>query len=144
MVIKNKKAKFNYRLFDKFEAGIELKGAEVKAIKMGRGDISRSFAKFMGTDLFLLGANIPTNNPDLDPIRNRRLLLHKKELSSIMQEIKAKKLTLIPTKLYTKGRLIKAEIALAKTKRKFEKKKALKKKDVERDIERELKGIKRF
>ena len=144
MVIRNKKAKFNYRLFDRFEAGIELKGAEVKAIKMGRGDISRSFAKFMGTDLFLLGANIPTNNPDLDPMRTRRLLLHRKELSSIMQEIKAKKLTLVPTRLYTKGRLIKAEIALAKTKRRFEKKRALKKKDIERDTEKELKGIKRF
>lgn len=144
MIIRNKRAKFNYRLFDRFEAGINLKGAEVKALKTGRGDISRAFAKFVGGELFLLGANIPTNNPDLDPVRSRKLLLHKKELFLIKQQIQAKKLTLVPTKLYTRKRLVKAEIALAKTKRKFEKKRALKKKDVERDVEKELKGVKKF
>ena len=73
-----------------------------------------------------------------DPTQSRKLLLHRTELTSLITKMKQKKLTLIPTKVYTKGRLVKLEIALAKTKRKFEKKESIKRKDLEREIEREL------
>lgn len=141
MIIPNKKARFNYILLEKYEAGISLLGAEVKAIRSGHADISGSYAKVIDSEIYLVNANIPVaNKKDYDAARTRKLLLHRKQIITIKSKIKAKKLTIVPTKLYTKGRLIKAEIALAKTKRKFEKKKILKKKEIEREIERELKS----
>lgn len=140
MRVINKQAKFNYKLFDKYEAGISLLGAEVKVVRKGNVDLSRSFAKIIGGEAYLINANIPVaGKKNYDSARTRKLLLHKDEIVSIKTKIKAKKLTLVPTMLYTKGRLVKAEIALAKTKRKFEKKEAIKKKDIEREIEQELK-----
>ncbi len=143
MKIYNRKARFNYNLFDKYETGISLVGGEVKAVRQGSVDISQSYAKVINGEAFLINANIPVaGKKDYDAQRTRKLLLHKKELVSIESKIKAKKLTLVPVKVYTKGRLIKVEIALAKSKRKYEKKESIKKKDIERDIERELIGDK--
>ncbi|MCH7641494.1 SsrA-binding protein SmpB [Patescibacteria group bacterium] len=143
MKITNKRARFNYKLFDKYEAGLVLNGAEVKAIRRGSADLSQSYAKIIDDEVYLINANIPVEGKkDYSPTRTRKLLLHKDQIISIKSKVKAKKLTLVPTKLYTKGRLIKAELALAKAKRKFEKKEAIKRKDIERDIERELRGEK--
>lgn len=143
MRILNKRAKFNYRLFERFEAGIVLGGGEVKAIRRGNIDLSLSYAKVIDDEIFLINANIPVEGKkDYSPTRTRKLLLHRKEAVSIKTKIKAKRLTLVPTKVYTKGRLVKVEISLAKAKRKFEKKEAIKKKDIEREIERELRGDK--
>ena len=143
MKITNKRARFNYELFDKYEAGLVLNGAEVKAIRRGSADLSQSYAKIIDDEVYLINANIPVEGKkDYSPTRTRKLLLHKDQIISIKSKVKAKKLTLVPTKLYTKGRLIKAELALAKAKRKFEKKEAIKRKDIERDIERELRGEK--
>lgn len=137
----NKKANFNYELFDKFEAGISLLGVEVKELRKGSIDLSRSYAKIIDGEVYLINANIPVpGKKDYQSTRSRKLLLNKNQIISIQSKIKAKKLTLVPTKVYTKGRLIKAEIALAKAKRKFEQKEAIKRKDIEREIERELKG----
>lgn len=139
----NRKAKFNYNLFEKYEAGIVLAGAEVKAIRKGDIDLSNSFAKVMEDEVYLINVNIPVEGKkDYNPTRTRKLLLHKKEILSIKTKIKAKKLTLVPTKVYTKGRRIKAEIALAKSKKKYQKKETKKKKDIEREVERELRGRK--
>ncbi len=141
MRVVNRKAKFNYQLLEKFEAGIVLSGSEVKSIKQSRVDISNAFAKIINGEIYLINANIPiANGVNYDPSRMRKLLLHKDEIISIEGKIKQKKLTLVPTKVYTRGPLIKAEIALAKTKRKFEKKELLKKRDIKRDIEREIRG----
>ena len=91
--------------------------------------------------IYLVNASIPIEGKkDYDPRRSRKLLLHKNQIVSITTKTKAKRLTLVPTKVYTKGRLVKAEIALAKSKKKFEKKQILKKKDIEREIEQQLKG----
>jgi len=138
MQIKNKKARFNYNLLEDFETGIELKGGEVKSIKQGFADLSASYAKFLQGELYLINANIPTVQNNLDATRARKLLLHKKELVSIMTKIKAKKLTLVPISLYTRGRLVKVKLALAKRKKGFEKKESLKKKDMQREIEKTL------
>jgi SsrA-binding protein len=143
MTIVNRKAKFNYQLFEHLEAGVSLLGREAKAIRNQRGDLSNSYAKIINGEAFLLNANIPADNGgNYDSRRTRKLLLHKSEIVSILSKIKAKKLTLVPIKLYTKGRLVKVELALAKAKRKFEKKEAIKKKDVERELEKELKNVK--
>ncbi|OGM18697.1 SsrA-binding protein [Candidatus Woesebacteria bacterium RIFCSPHIGHO2_01_FULL_38_10] len=140
MKVINKKAKFNYKLIERFEVGIALQGAEVKAIRRGNVDLTQSFAKIIGDEIYLINTNVPgEGKKDYNSRRIIKLLLHKKEIISIKSKIKAKKLTLIPLSLYTKGRLIKAEIALAKAKRKFEKKEAIKKRDIEKEIEAELK-----
>lgn len=139
MRIFNRKARFNYQLFDRYETGISLTGGEVKAIKDGRADISQAYAKIIDNEAYLINANITVASAkEHKPSRTRKLLLHKKEIASIQAKLKAKKLTLVPVKMYTKRRLIKLELALAKPKRKFEKKEAIKKKDIEREIEREL------
>lgn len=140
MRITNKRARYDYRLFDKYEAGVSLTGAEVKAIRNGRANISQSYAKIINGEIYLINANIQAKGvKDYDPLKTRKLLLKKAEIVSIQTKIKQKKLTLMPTKLYTRGRLIKIEIALAKAKRKFEKKEAIKKKDIEREIAKALK-----
>ncbi len=141
MKIVNRKAQFNYQLIERIEAGIVLAGHEVRAVKNGRVDLATAYAKIIGDEAYLVNANIASDiSGDHNPTRSRKLLLHKDQIISLKTKIKAKKLTLVPTKMYTKARLIKVEIALAKTKRKFEKKELKKRKDIEREIERELKG----
>jgi SsrA-binding protein len=142
MKILNKKAKFNYILFERYEAGVSLLGAEVKAIRRNRADISNSFARIINSEVYLINANIPTDTPNANPTRTRKLLLHKNQITALKTKIKANKLTLVPTKLYNKGSFVKVEIALAKTKREFEKRESLKRKDIEREIEKELRGNK--
>lgn len=136
MIITNKKAGFNYILFNRFEAGIVLSGLEVKSIKDNRADISNAYVKIMGGEAFLINANLPLQTDD--PTRTRKLLLHRDQLTSLDSKTHQEKLTLIPTKLYTKGRLVKIQLALAKAKREFEKKESIKRKDIEREAEREL------
>jgi SsrA-binding protein len=137
-IIVNKKAGFNYTLGDRLEAGIALTGLEVKSIKENRTDISNAYVKIINGEAFLVNANMPLQKDE--PLRTRKLLLHRNQLLSLETKIKQEKLTLIPTKLYTKNRFVKLEIALAKSKRTFEKKDLIKKKDIEREVERELKG----
>lgn len=137
--IENRKARFEYQIFESIEAGIVLLGGEVKSIRGRRATISESYAKIINSEVFLINANIPIEGKkDYDPNRTRKLLLSKDQIISISSKIKAKKLTLVPLKLYTKGRLIKVQLALAKSKRKFEKKQSLKEKDLEREIQSEL------
>lgn len=141
MQVINKKAKFNYNLLERFEAGIVLIGAEAKAIRNRNINLSESFAKIINGEMFLINANIPVEGKkDYVSTRTRKLLLHKVELISLESKIKQKKLTVVPTKIYTKGKLIKLELALAKTKRKFEKRESLKKKDIELEIQKEIRG----
>lgn len=143
MKIVNKKAKFNYILYERYEAGIALSGSEAKALKTTGGNLNDSYVKIIDNELYLVNANIPVKGKkDYNSTRSRKLLLHKKEILSLKTKVKAKKLTLVPTKVYNRGHLVKVEIALAKSKRKFEKKESIKKKDIEREIERELRGRK--
>lgn len=140
MKILNKKASFNYNLLEKIEAGIVLTGSEVKTI-IGRGaDLKNAFVKIINGEAYLINANIFDESQE--PTRTRKLLIKKREIVSLENKIKAKKLTLIPTKMYNKGRRIKVEVALAKPKKQFEKKESIKIKDVEKELERELKEFK--
>lgn len=142
--IRNKKAAFNYELLDSMEAGIELFGHEVKAIRGGHGNLEGSYIIVRGNEAYLIGALISpyqqTNTPDsYDERRNRRLLLHKKEIQKISEIGKGTGQTIIPIALYAKGRVIKLEIAIAKGKKKIDKRNTIQKRESSREIHRELK-----
>lgn len=141
MNIANRRARFNYAFEpERYEAGVSLTGGEAKAVRTGHIDLNGSVARILNGEAFLINANIPVlGATKYDAKRTRKLLLHKQEILSIATKMKQRKLTLVPTKVYTKGRLIKCELALGKTKRKFEKKEAIKRKDIERELEREFK-----
>lgn len=140
----NKKARFNYEILEKYEAGIELLGVEVKSVRGGQMSLEGAFVIIRGGEAFLINASIPPyqvkNSPkDYDPLRNKKLLLTKKEIAELSGSEKNKSLTIIPISVYNKGRKIKAEIALVKGKKKFDKRETLKKRNVEREIRREYK-----
>lgn len=142
MKIDNKRAKFEYELTGEgIEAGIALKGMEAKSIREGRGDLSNAFVKIIGTELFLVNANIPASGiAGYDSIRSRKLLLHKREILSLITKSKQKKLQIVPVRMYNKGRLVKLYCELGVGKRKFDKKAAIKAHDIKRDIEKEFRG----
>ncbi len=143
MKIVNKYASHNYYLYDPIEAGIALIGAEVKAIRKGAIDISNAHAKIIEDEVFLVNASIPVpEKKNYNATRIRKLLLHKGEIISIQSKIKAKKLTIVPTKVYTKDHLVKVQLTLAKGKKTHQKKDSLKKRDIDRDTERALRGDK--
>jgi SsrA-binding protein len=141
MKIPNRRAKFDYILEpEKFEAGLSLTGGEAKAIRTGHADLSGSVARIMNGEAYLINANIPVMGAvKYDAKRTRKLLLHSGEILSISIKMKQRKLTLVPVKMYTKGRFVKIELALGKPKKKFEKKEAIKKKDIERELARDFK-----
>jgi|SRR3989344_115893 len=142
MRILNRKAKFNYFLYERLEAGISLLGGEARAVRSGKVDLSQSYVKLIDNQAFLVNANIPIEGKkDYESTRSRKLLLHKDQIVSLKTKIKSKRLTVVPVRMYNKGRLLKVEIALAKSKRKFEKKEAIKRKDIEREIEEEFKNL---
>ena len=139
----NKKARKNFEILEKIEAGIVLTGPETKSAKEGAVDLSASFAKFLKGELYLVGAKISpykfASIENYDPERSRKLLLKKSELKRLLGKLQEKGLTLIPLKLYAKKGWIKVELGLAKGKKKFEKREILKQKAIKREIERELK-----
>lgn len=141
----NKKALFNYYLVDTFEAGISLLGTEVKSVKGGDVSINEAFVIFEDNELFLVKSHIPAyqpsnTSPAYDPYRKRKLLLKKEQIARIQKRRETDNLTLIPIKLYNKGPLIKLEIALARGKKKADKRESIKTRDVERDLGRRLKN----
>lgn len=143
--IQNRKARFNYEILDTFEAGLVLHGYEVKAIRAGKGRLEGSFVIIRGGEAFLVGATIapfqPANTPkSYDPERARKLLLSKKELALLENQTETARLTAVPLKLYNAGRNIKLELALARGKKKYDKRETLKARDSKRDIERTLKN----
>jgi len=132
MKIINRKARFNFKLEpERYEAGIALTGEEVKAVKGGRVDISSAHAIIVQNEAWLLNANIMVAK---DPTRTKKLLLKRQEITSIGSLLKLKRLTLVPLSMYTTRRLIKVKLALGKSKRKFEKKKTVKVRELERKL----------
>lgn len=142
MQVFNKKARFEYELTpEKVEAGIVLKGVEAKSFRDGRIDISQSYVKVIDGEIYLINANIPAQGIKwYEPTRMRKLLLHKKEILSLITKMKQKKLQLVATKMYNSRHRIKLELVLGVPKRKFDKKESVKKKDIQMDIDRELRG----
>lgn len=142
MKIINRQAKFDYEVKERIEAGIMLSGAEVKSTKLGQADLSTAFCKFkpgrFGPELWVYNLHIypykHADNTDYDPKRARKLLVHKKEMVALQSRMKQARLLLIPTALYTHSGLIKLELGLARGKRIYEKREAIKKRDLEREI----------
>lgn len=141
IVIKNKKASHDYEFLEKFVAGIKLTGTEIKSIRMGKAALADSYCFFSDGELFLRGMHIAEywwgNLNNHDPLRERKLLLTKRELKRIERKVKETGLTIIVTKVFINDRgLAKAEIAISKGKREFDKRQSIKRKDTERELDR--------
>ena len=140
----NKKAKHDYFLEEKYEAGIELKGNEVKSIREGKVSIKESHVGDYKGELFIYNMNVTpyeqSYEKNIDPIRTRKLLLHKKEIDKLIGKVSQAGYTMIVNRIYLKDGLIKAEIALAKGKKIYDKRETIKKNDAKRKIERALKN----
>lgn len=141
----NRKVYFNYEILEKYEAGIELLGTEVKSVRGGKMSLEGAFVVVRGGEAFLINANIPPYQPnnapkDYDPLRNKKLLLTKKEIVTLAGSEKNKSLTIAPISVYNKGRKIKIEIALVKGKKKQDKRETIKKRETDREIRRTLKN----
>ena len=141
-IAKNRKAFHEYTINETYEAGIQLKGSEVKSIREGKASLKQSYIVIRRKEAWLKGCHIAsyshTGFEGHDTIRNRKLLLHKYEISRIESKLAEKGLTAIPTKLYFKGGIIKLEFGLAKGKKLYDKRATKKKRDVERDIQRAM------
>ena len=141
VLIHNKKAGFTYEIIERFEAGIELLGHEVKSIREGHGSLDGSYITIRGGEAFMMNVNIPPyqagNVTDYDPIRNRKILLTKEEIGRLAGL--AGGLTIVPISVYNKGRKIKVEIAIVRGKKQFDKRQTIKKRDTDREVRREFK-----
>jgi len=147
-LIQNKKVHLNYEILEKFDAGLELRGFEVKSLRNKQGSLEGAHVIIRGNEAFLVGAHIPpyqtANAPkSYDPYDNRKLLLTKKELAELAGAESQKGLTIAPISLYTKGRYVKLSLGIARGKKKYDKRETIKKKDTARDIERDIKGYSR-
>ena len=140
VIATNRKAKFEYFLLESFEAGIALTGSEIKSIRARQVSITEAYVQTDGKEAWLVDAHIapydPASRENHDPKRKRRLLLNKREISNIWQNIRQKGLTLIPTELYLKNGLAKINISLAKGKKLYDKRREIAKKDHQREIDR--------
>ena len=141
LISSNKKAYFDYTLFDKFEAGVSLLGTEIKSIRKNGANLKDSYIKITDNlEAILINCHISHyefgNINNHEPLRERKLLLNKKEILKILNKIKQEKYTVVPTKMYFSGRWVKLEIALAKGKKLYDKRETIKKKDIKRDMER--------
>lgn len=146
MRITHRRAFFDYEILEKKEAGINLSGAEVKAVRGGHADLTGSHVKIIGSEAYLINAKIYpysfARDQDYDERRTRKLLLHKKEILAFKSKAESGGLAIVALALYTTPHLVKVEIALAKGKKKYEKKETLKKKDIQRAVEQELEELK--
>ena len=142
VVATNRKAFHEYHILETFEAGVQLKGSEVKSIREGKASLKQAYILIRKGEAWLKGSHIAsyshTGSEGHEPPRDRKLLLHKKEIKRIGSKLAEKGLTAVPTKLYFKGGLIKLEFGLAKGKKLYDKRETKKKRDVERDIQRAL------
>ncbi|OGH10749.1 MAG: SsrA-binding protein [Candidatus Levybacteria bacterium RIFCSPLOWO2_01_FULL_36_13] len=142
MKITNRKAFFEYEILETFEAGINLYGHEVKSARLGKADLAGSFVRILGSEIYLVNAKIweyqPGQIEGYDEGRTRKLLLHKKQIISLKSKTEGSNLSLVPISMYLKNGFIKVEVGLGRGKKKYEKRQAIKKRDLQRDLEREL------
>jgi SsrA-binding protein len=138
----NKKAKFNYSVSENLECGIELKGTEVKSMKLGKFSFSDCYAKIDNDELWLIGLHITPyafgNRFNHDPDRPRKLLVHKQEIKRLKRKVREKGLTLIPLRFYLKRGMVKLELGVGKGKKLVDKREEIKRRDIKRDLEREF------
>jgi len=142
VLVTNRKAFFRYEVLERVEAGIALSGTEVKSIRAGGLNFSDSFVDFRGGELFLVGARIgPYSHGNIMnhlPERDRKLLLHKREILKLGGRVTGKGLTLVPLRAYLKNGRVKLEVGVARGKKSHDKREAIKKRDIERDTRQEM------
>lgn len=144
-LIEHKKARLNYEILEEFEAGLELLGTEVKSLRAGQGKLEGSHVVIRGGEAYMVGAHIPPFQPlntdkGYDPDRSRRLLLSKKELMQLADYESQKGLTIVPLRVYNKGKNLKLALAAARGRKAHDKRAVLKERDTKREIERTLKN----
>jgi len=143
IIAKNRKANFEYFLLDKYEVGIELQGSEIKSIRAGQVSIGEAFVQIENKEAWLVNSHVAKYDAasifNHDPKRKRKLLLHKKEINQIWNEVRQKGVTVVPTILYLRDGKAKLEIALAKGKKSYDKRDSIAKRDQEREISRSSK-----
>jgi SsrA-binding protein len=143
LIAENRRARHDYELLDRIEAGIVLTGTEVKSLREGRVQLGQSYADVRDGELWLVGASIATyeqgNIANHDPDRDRKLLLHRREIDSLYGKVSQRGLTLVPTRLYFKDGRVKVELALARGRERVDKRRAIAERDAKRQMERALK-----
>ena len=143
VIATNRKARHEYHILEKYEGGIVLKGSEVKALREGKANIKEAYVRLVKTELYVIGMHIGQYSnagySSHTPVRDRKLLLHKKELKKIQRMVEEKGKTLIPLSMYFKGGYVKVEFGLAQGKKLWDKRKNKMEKDVSRQIDREMK-----
>ncbi len=143
IIAKNRKANFEYFLLDKYEVGIELQGSEIKSIRAGQVSIGEAFVQIENKEAWLVNSHVAKYDAasifNHDPKRKRKLLLHKKEINQIWNEVRQKGVTVVPTILYLRDGKAKLEISLAKGKKSYDKRDSIAKRDQEREISRSRK-----
>ena len=143
MEIVNRKAKYNYQIFDTIEAGIVLTGTEIKSLKLGKANIKDSYVRVKNNEMYIINMHISSyengNIFNHDETRERKLLLHKKEIFKFRDKIKLEGYTIVPLKVYLKNGRAKVLIGLAKGKKNYDKREDIKKRDIERNIRARLK-----
>ena len=141
-IAENRRARHDYQLLERYEAGLQLTGTEVKSLRNGRVSLAQSYADVRDGEIWLVGARIDEyaqgNVANHDPDRDRKLLLHRREIDSLIGAVNQKGLTLVPTRLYFKNGRAKLEVALARGKEQRDKRRDIAKRDAQRDIERAL------
>jgi SsrA-binding protein len=146
VIAENRQAYFNYHLFDTFRAGILLSGAEVKSLRSGRANLRDAFGRVESGEVFLYNMHIPpyekSRISQTEATRKRKLLLNRSELKKIVGKVSERGMTLVPIKLYFLGDWAKVDLALAKAKKKYEKREAIREREVSREVEKVLKGKK--
>ena len=144
LIVDNRRARHDYHLLDRVEAGLVLTGTEVKSLRDGRASLQQAFAEVRGNEAWLVGAHISVydqgNRENHDPDRDRKLLLRRQEIDSLAGKVRERGLTLVPTKLYFRGGRAKVELALARGKELRDKRRDLAKREAQRDMERALKS----
>ncbi|MCD6256987.1 SsrA-binding protein SmpB [Candidatus Aerophobetes bacterium] len=146
-LIVNKRVKHEYEILESYEAGIVLKGSEVKSIREGRVSFTDSFVRIKNGEVWLCNLHIApysSSTENHDPKRDRKLLLHKKQITRLAGILSQRGLTLLPLRIYFKKNRAKVEVVLVKGKRKYDKREKLKRKDMEREMKREIKERERF
>ena len=147
LVADNRRARHDYHLLERLEAGLVLTGTEVKSLRGGRASLQQAYADVRDGEAWLVGAHIPTYEPgniaNHDPDRDRKLLLHRRELASLAGKVRERGLTLVPTRLYFKDGRAKVELALARGKEQRDKRRDIARREADRQIERALKSRRR-
>jgi SsrA-binding protein len=143
----NKKARHEYFILETFECGIELFGTEVKSIRLGKVNLTDAYASITHSEVWIKGMNVSPfekgNIFNRDPLRERKLLMHKSEILKLSQKIKEQGLSLVPLKVYLKGSLVKVELALVKGKKLYDKREDIAKRDAKRNMDRAVKNFSR-